>query len=128
MKLIIVKVINTFKHDSRAFIEQKLINSLVGLCRINTAGFEVYIHADLADKFVAWLNDNNPQMSGNINGKRWEVMTLDDDALSDFKESDNLCSLVIGRTKIGYVNGSEHQAFYQNLLTQVFDSSFLKRK
>ena len=100
----------------------------MGLCRASGTGFQAYIHADLIDKFVDWLNENNPEMAERINGMGWESLTLDVDARLKFRGSDNLCSLVIGRTKIGYANGSEHQAFYQNLLNQVFDSSFLKRK
>ena len=124
---IIVKVIRTFKHDSRAFIEQRLINNLVGICRTNAAGFEAYIHTNLADKFVDWLNDNKLEMGKNSNGKeRWATVTLDGAAQLDFKESDNLCPLFIGRIKIGYARGLEHQIFYKNFSNQVFSYHFVR--
>ena len=124
--LIIVKVINTFKHDSRAFIEQRLIDSLMGLCRTDSTEFQAYIHTDLIDKFVDWLNENNPEKNVSGGDISWEAIALDTEALLNFKESDNLSPLVIGRIKVGYVRGSEHQAFYQNLLNQVFSSRFVK--
>jgi len=128
VKLIIVKVINTFKHDSRAFIEQRLIDSLMGLCRTDVTGFQAYIHTDLIDKFVDWLNENNPEKNASGGDISWEAIALDTEALLDFKESDNLPPLVIGRIKIGYVRGSEHQAFYQNFLKQAFGSRFVRMK
>ena len=121
VKLIIIKVINTFKHDSRAFIEQRLIDNLVGLGRKNESKLEAYIHTDLIDKFIDWLNDNNPEMA-----EKWEAIALDASARLAFKEFDNLYPLVIGRTKIGYVRGSERQAFYRNLLNQLFTARFVK--
>jgi hypothetical protein len=54
-----------------------LIDNLVGLCRKNAAEFQVYIHADLIDKFVEWLNENNAEMGENRNGMSWEAVTLD---------------------------------------------------
>ena len=98
----------------------------MGLCRTSATGFQAYIHADLIDKFVDWLNDNNSGMAENNDGMNWEAITLDADARLDFKKSDNLCALFIGRTKIGYARGSEDQAFFQNLLNQVFSSRFLR--
>lgn len=103
-----------------------MIDSLVGLRRTSATGSEAYIHADLIDKFVGWLNDNNLEMAENSNGKRWETMILDDVALLDFKESDNFCAFFIGRIKVGYARGSEEQTFYQSLLNQVFSSRFLR--
>ncbi len=103
-----------------------MIDSLVSLCRTNTAGFEAYIHADLADKFVDWLNDNKLEVREGNDDMNWEVMTLDNAAWLNFKESDNLCALFIGRSKVGYAKGSEDQTFYQSLLNQVFSSRFLR--
>lgn len=105
-----------------------MIDSLAGLCRKSAAGFQAYIRTDLSDKFVDWLNDNKPEMSEDSDDMSWETIALDEDALLDFKESDNLRPLVIGRIKVGYARDSEQQDFYQNLLNQVFPSNFLKRK
>ena len=58
--------------------------------------------------------------------EKWEAITLDASARLVFKESDNLSPLVIGRTKVGYAKGSENQAYYQNLLNQVFTPRSLK--
>ena len=119
--LIIVKVIRTFKHDSRAFLEQRLIDRLVGLRRMSEPMFETYIHANLIDKFIDWLNNNNPEKT-----EKWEAIALDTPARLVLKQSDDLSPLVIGRIKIGYTKGSENQAYYQNLLTQVFNPRSLK--
>ena len=94
----------------------------MGLCRVSGTGFQAYIHADLIDKFVGWLNENNPEMAERSNDTSWEAMTLDADAQLKFRESDNLCALFIGRTKVGYVKGSENQAFLNNQLSQVYGS------
>ncbi len=118
--LIIVKVINTFKHDSRAVAEQRLIDSITGLCKTGEAGFQAYIHKDIIDKFVGWLNDNKPRISGDNNDMNWETIALDVEDRLDFKKFDNLYYLFIGRTKIGYTKDSEDQAFYQELLNQAF--------
>ncbi|MCD6581609.1 MAG: hypothetical protein J7K90_07375 [Desulfuromusa sp.] len=113
-------MINTFKHDSRAVAEQRLIDSITGLCRTSEAGFQAYIHIDIIDKFVGWLNDNEPKTGGDAGDISWKTIALDDEARLEFKESDNLYYLVIGRTKIGYAKGSKNQAFYQDLLNQAF--------
>jgi len=127
VKPIIVKVINTFKHDSRAVIEQRLIDSLVGLCRTDTSRFQAYIHVDLIDKFVGWLNDHNLEISEDSGDMCWKAVALNAETLLDFKESDNLYPLVIGRIKVGYVRGQKYQGFYQNLLSQVFSSHLPNR-
>ncbi len=82
---------------------------------------EAYIHADLIGKFIDWRDDNNPEMA-----EKWEAIALDAPAQLVLKESDDLSPLVIGRTKIGYAKGSENQAYYQNLLNQVFTPRSLK--
>jgi len=105
-----------------------LIDSLVGLCRTDVTGVQAYIHVDLIDKFVVWLNENNPEMGGNNNDMSWEAIALNTEALLDFKESDNLSPLVIGRIKVGYAQVSEHQALYQNFLKQAFGSRFVRMK
>ena len=56
----------------------------------------------------------------------WEALALDDNAQLNFRQSDNLCDLFIGRTKVGYVRGSEQQVFYQKSLNQVFSPRFLR--
>ena len=98
-----------------------MIDRLVGLHRMSEPIFETYIHADLIDKFIDWLNNNNPEMT-----EKWEAITLDASARLVLKKSDNLSPLVIGRTKIGYTKGSEDQAYYQNLLNQVFSPRSFK--
>lgn len=113
-------MINTFKHDSRAVAEQRLINSITGLCKTSKAGFQAYIHIDIIDNFVGWLNDNKPKTGGDNDDMSWETIALDDKARLDFKKFDNLYYLFIGRIKVGYAKGSEDQACYQDLLYQAF--------
>lgn len=95
---------------------------MAGLCRTNAVGFQAYIHSDLIDKFADWLNDNMSETGEEDDDMSWETIALDDDSLLDFKESADLCALMIGRTKIGYAKDREGQAFYQELLTQAFRS------
>ena len=104
-----------------------MIDNLVGLCRTDVTGFQAYIHTDLIDKFADWLNENNPEKNASGGDISWEAIELDTEALLDFKESDNLSPLVIGRIKIGYVRNLEHQAFYQNFLKQAFGSRLPNR-
>ncbi|MCK5826398.1 MAG: hypothetical protein KAG93_05145 [Desulfuromusa sp.] len=103
-------------------MEQKLIDNIAGLCKTNTAGFQAYIHRDLIDKFADWLNGNMPGRGEDSDDMSWETIALDDDALITFEDSADLCSLMIGRTKIGYAKDREGQVFYQELLTQAFRS------
>jgi hypothetical protein len=103
-----------------------LIDNLVGLYRENGIGLQAYIHADLMDRFVGWLNVNNPEMGGDSNGMSWKAVPLDSAARLDFKESDDLYPLLIERNKIGYAKGLEQQTIFQDLLTQVFPSGSLR--
>ena len=95
-----------------------MIDNLVGLCWEDAAGFKAYIHADLIDRFVDWLNENNPEMVESSNGISWKTVPLDAAALLDIKESENLFFLMIGRNKIGYARGSEQHKITQDLLNQ----------
>ena len=98
----------------------------MGLCRSNTVGFQVYIHTDLSAKFVNWLNENNLKMGGSSDGMDWKAIALDADAQLNFRESDTLCALFIGRAKVGYARDSEQQVLYQKSLNQVFSPRFLR--
>ena len=93
---------------------------------MNTSGLQVYIHTDLSDKFVNWLNENSLEMGGGSDDMSWESIPLDDDAQLNFRESDTLCDLFIGRTKVGYARDSEQQVFYQKSLNQAFSPRFLR--
>ncbi len=101
-------------------LEQRLIDNLAGLCHTSATEIQAYIHTDLIDKFIDWLN-NNLELSKNSVKMSWKAI-----ALLDFEESDNHRPLAIGRTKIGYATNSEQQDFYQNLLNQAFDSRLFR--
>ncbi|MEE4254440.1 MAG: hypothetical protein V2I50_10420 [Desulfuromusa sp.] len=103
-----------------------MIDNLVGLYRGNGAGLQVYIHADLIEKFVEWLNKTNSEKDGDCHYLSWKAVSMDAAASLDVKELDNFFPLLADRKKIGYAEDLQQQILYQSLLKQAFPPRSLR--